>query len=40
MIGDELLAGKIQDENLTYLARELRALGADLACALFVGDTL
>ena len=40
MIGDELLAGKIQDENLTYLARELRALGADLTCALFVGDTL
>ncbi|MEZ6189331.1 MAG: molybdopterin-binding protein [Planctomycetota bacterium] len=39
VIGDELLAGKIRDENLWYLAAELRALGADLACALFVGDS-
>jgi len=39
VIGAELLAGKIRDENLWHLAGELRALGADLTCALFVGDS-
>ncbi len=30
LIGNEILSGKIQDENGTYLLRELRALGVDV----------
>lgn len=30
LIGNELLSGKIQDENATWLARRLRGLGVDL----------
>ena len=37
-IGNELLSGKVRDENLTYLAAELRPLGVDLRLALVVGD--
>lgn len=37
-IGNELLSGKVRDENLTYLAAELRPLGVDLKLALVVGD--
>lgn len=37
-IGNELLSGKIRDENLHYLAQELRALGVRLALALVVPD--
>lgn len=37
-IGNELLSGKVTDLNLTHAVRELRALGANLACALIVQD--
>jgi molybdenum cofactor synthesis domain-containing protein len=37
-IGDELLSGKVRDENVHYLACELRALGAPLVLALIVKD--
>jgi len=37
-IGNELLAGKVRDENLIFLARELRALGVELRVALVVPD--
>jgi molybdenum cofactor synthesis domain-containing protein len=30
LIGNEILSGKIQDENAVYLCRELRALGVDV----------
>jgi molybdenum cofactor synthesis domain-containing protein len=30
LIGNEILSGKIQDENAAYLCRELRALGVDV----------
>jgi len=38
-IGNELLSGKVTDLNLAYAIKELRALGAELACALVVPDT-
>src|SRR5450432_3269380 len=31
LIGNELLSGKVEDENARYLIRELRALGVTLA---------
>jgi molybdenum cofactor synthesis domain-containing protein len=37
-IGNELLSGKVRDENVSYLAGELRRLGVRLALALFVAD--
>lgn len=37
-IGNELLSGKVRDENLAYLAGELRALGVELCLALVVPD--
>lgn len=37
-IGNELLSGKVRDENLHYLAGELRALGVRLGLALLVPD--
>jgi FAD synthetase len=30
LIGNEILSGKIRDENAAYLCRELRALGVDV----------
>ncbi len=37
-VGNELLSGKVVDLNLAHAIRELRALGADLTCALVVQD--
>ncbi|MGE0713727.1 MAG: competence/damage-inducible protein A [Planctomycetota bacterium] len=37
-IGNELLSGKVRDENLAYLAGELRPLGIELRLALVVPD--
>lgn len=38
LIGGELLSGRIQDENLVFLARELWSLGVDLERVVVVGD--
>lgn len=38
LIGNELLSGKVQDANLVVLARELRALGVELARVVMVLD--
>lgn len=40
IIGNELLSGKIRDENLDQLARTLRSLGIALSRAVFVEDDL
>lgn len=40
IIGNELLSGKIRDENLDCLARTLRNIGVQLCRAVFVGDDL
>ena len=37
-IGNELLSGKIRDQNVHYLAQELRALGVSLRLVLVVPD--
>jgi molybdenum cofactor synthesis domain-containing protein len=37
-IGNELLSGKVRDENVHYLAQELRALGVTLRLVLVVPD--
>src|SRR5690606_29473658 len=37
---NEVLAGKVRDRNLHYLARELRALGTPLVLALIVPDEI
>ena len=38
LIGNEILSGKIRDENGTYLLRELRALGVDMRRVEIVPD--
>lgn len=38
LIGNELLSGKVQDQNFSYLARELYALGVELKRAVVVCD--
>jgi molybdopterin-biosynthesis enzyme MoeA-like protein len=38
VVGNELLSGKVQDQNLVELARTLRVLGIQLECAVFVMD--
>ncbi len=38
LIGDELLSGKVADENLVELARTLRELGIRLARVVVIGD--
>lgn len=38
IIGDEILSGKVADENAPYLCRELRALGVDLKRILTIPD--
>ena len=40
IIGNELLTGKVKDENLDSLARTLRGIGVRLARAVFVEDEL
>ncbi len=40
IIGNELLSGKVRDENLAELARTLRGLGIRLSRAVFVEDEL
>jgi molybdenum cofactor synthesis domain-containing protein len=40
IIGNEILSGKIQDQNLSALAHTLRSLGIELARASFVKDTI
>jgi len=40
IIGNELLSGKVRDENLDSLARTLRALGIRLCRAVFLEDDL
>lgn len=40
LVGNELLSGKIADENLLVLAKTLRALGIDLRSAVLVKDDL
>lgn len=37
-IGDELLSGKVRDQNVHYLAQELRTLGVPLRLVLVVPD--
>lgn len=37
-IGNELLSGKVRDQNVHYLAQELRALGVPLRLVLIVPD--
>jgi molybdenum cofactor synthesis domain-containing protein len=38
LIGNELLSGKIRDENAAYLCRELRALGVDVRRMVVIPD--
>lgn len=38
LIGDELLSGRVQDENLRFLARELWEVGVSVERAVVVGD--
>ena len=38
LIGNELLSGKIKDENAAYLCRELRALGVDVRRLVVIPD--
>lgn len=38
IIGNELLSGRVRDQNLEYLARELWELGVRVRCAWVVGD--
>jgi molybdenum cofactor synthesis domain-containing protein len=40
LIGNELLSGKIEDENGNYLVRRLRGLGVDLRRLIIVPDTI
>jgi molybdenum cofactor synthesis domain-containing protein len=40
LIGDEILSGKVVDENAQYLIRELRALGTALRRITVIPDTL
>jgi molybdenum cofactor synthesis domain-containing protein len=38
LIGNELLTGKVQDQNFSFLARELYALGVDLVRVVVIVD--
>jgi molybdenum cofactor synthesis domain-containing protein len=38
LIGNEILSGKIKDENAAYLCRELRALGVDVRRIAVIAD--
>src|SRR5260370_9827426 len=38
LIGNELLSGKVDDENARFLTRELRALGVTLARVVIIPD--
>ncbi len=38
VIGNEVLSGKVEEENARYLIRELRALGVDLMRVVFIRD--
>jgi molybdenum cofactor synthesis domain-containing protein len=38
LIGNEILSGKIRDENAAYLCRELRALGVDVRRIVVIPD--
>jgi molybdenum cofactor synthesis domain-containing protein len=38
LVGNEILSGKIEDANATYLCRELRALGVDVRRIVVVPD--
>ena len=38
IIGNEILSGKVQDDNSYFLARELRALGVDLRRVVVIPD--
>jgi molybdenum cofactor synthesis domain-containing protein len=38
LIGNELLSGKVQDQNFSYLARELYSLGVELRRAVVILD--
>ncbi len=40
IIGNEILSGKVQDENTPYLVRELRALGVDVERIYIVPDEI
>ncbi len=40
LIGDELLSGKVTDENATFLIRELRELGVQVRRVLIIPDVL
>jgi molybdenum cofactor synthesis domain-containing protein len=38
LIGNEILSGKVEDENAAYLCRELRALGVDVRRIVVIPD--
>jgi molybdenum cofactor synthesis domain-containing protein len=40
LIGNELLSGKVQDKNFTYLAKELYTLGVSLIRVLVIPDVI
>jgi molybdenum cofactor synthesis domain-containing protein len=40
LIGNEILSGKIRDENAAYLCRELRALGVDVRRVVVIPDEI
>lgn len=40
IIGNEILTGKVQDENAPYLLRELRTLGVDVQCVHTILDDI
>ncbi len=40
VIGNEILSGKIRDENSPYLAGELRALGVNLRSIEIISDNV
>ncbi|MFQ5949237.1 MAG: molybdopterin-binding protein [Nitrospiria bacterium] len=40
IIGNEILSGKVADQNAVYLARELRSLGVDLRRVVVIPDNI
>ncbi|KAL6762532.1 MoaB/Mog domain-containing protein [Haematococcus lacustris] len=40
VIGDELLSGKVEDTNTTYLCQELHSLGCTVRCVVIVPDDI
>jgi len=40
LVGNEILSGKIRDENAAYLCRELRALGVDVERIVTIPDAI